>query len=280
MVVYRPELLEDALGFLAEAPAVVLAGGTDVFPALGDRPAPGRVLDVTAIAGLKGIAREDGRWRIAAGVTWAEVIRADLPPMFDGLKIAGRQVGSVQIQNTATIAGNICNASPAADGVPVLLTLDASVELASATGRREVALADFVTGVRKTDLKAGEVVTAVLVPDVPGDVRTGFEKLGSRAYLVISIVSLAGLLRFDGGRVAEARLAAGAASPVPMRLTALERDLVGLTPDEIAGAVRAAHFVGLCPIDDVRARADYRRDACHTLAIRLLDGCGTAGGRS
>jgi CO/xanthine dehydrogenase FAD-binding subunit len=279
MIVYRPERLEDALGFLAEAPAVVLAGGTDVFPALGDRPAPGRVLDVTAISGLKGIARDNGRWRIGAGVTWAEVIRAELPPIFDGLKIAGRQVGSVQIQNTATLAGNICNASPAADGMPVLLTLDAAVELASATGRREVALADFVTGVRKTDLRAGEVVTALLLPDVADDVRTGFEKLGSRAYLVISIVSLAGLVRFDDGRVVEARLAAGAASPVPMRLTALERDLVGLGPDEMAGAVRRDHFAGLSPIDDVRAGADYRRDACHTLAIRLLDACRTAGGR-
>ena len=279
MVVYRPETLEDALGYLAEAPAVVFAGGTDVFPALGDRPAPGRVLDVTAIAGLKGIARESGRWRIGAGVTWTELIRADLPAMFGGLKIAGRQVGSVQIQNTATIAGNICNASPAADGVPVLLTLDASVECASATGSREVPLADFVTGVRKTDLRAGEVVTALLMPDVTGAVWSGFEKLGSRAYLVISIISLAGLVRFEGGKVAEARLAAGAASPVPMRLTALERDLIGLGPDEIARAVRQDHFAGLTPIDDVRAGADYRRDACHTLAIRLLDACQTAGGR-
>ncbi len=279
MVVYRPEILEDALGFLAEAPATVLAGGTDVFPALGDRPVPGRVLDVTAIAGLKGITRDDGRWRIGAGVTWAELIRADLPAIFDGLKMAGRQVGSVQIQNTATIAGNICNASPAADGVPVLLTLDASVELASDNGRREVPLADFVTGVRKTDLHPGEVMTAVRVPDVAGTVWSGFEKLGSRAYLVISIISLAGLLRFENGKVAEARLAAGAASPVPMRLTALERDLIGLGPDEIARAVRQDHFTGLAPIDDVRAGADYRRDACHTLAIRLLDAGGTAGGR-
>lgn len=279
MTVYRPETLEDALGYLAEAPATVLAGGTDVFPALGDRPVPGRVLDVTAVSALKGIARDGDHWRIGAGLTWTELIRADLPAMFDGLKIAGRQVGSVQIQNTATIAGNICNASPAADGMPVLLTLNASIELASATGRREVALADFVTGVRQTDLRAGEVVTAVLVPDVAGDVRTGFEKLGSRAYLVISIVSLAGFVRLDGDRVAEARLAAGAASSVPMRLTALERDLIGLGPDEMAGAVRRDHFAGLSPIDDVRAGADYRRDACHTLAIRLLDACRTAGGR-
>lgn len=279
MVVYRPDRLEDALGFLAEAPASVLAGGTDVFPALGDRPAPARVLDVTAIAGLKGIARQGDLWRIGAGATWTDLIRADLPAMFDGLKIAGRQVGSVQIQNTATIAGNICNASPAADGVPVLLTLDASVELASAAGRRVVALTDFVTGVRRTDLRSGEVVTAMLVPDIAGAVSSGFQKLGSRAYLVISIVSLAGLIRFEGGQVADARLAAGAASAVPMRLADLERDLIGRGRDSLSGAVRPDHFAGLSPIDDVRATADYRRDACHTLAIRLLDACQTAGGR-
>ncbi|MGB3314838.1 MAG: FAD binding domain-containing protein, partial [Albidovulum sp.] len=252
---------------------------TDVFPALGDRPAPGRVLDVTAIAGLKGISLDGDHWRIGAGVTWAELIRADLPAMFDGLKVAGRQVGSVQIQNTGTIAGNICNASPAADGVPVLLTLDASVELASAAGRRVVALSDFVTGVRKTDLRPGEVVTAVLVPHLDGYVWSGFEKLGSRTYLVISIVSLAGLMRFEEGQVAEARLAVGAASAVPMRLTELERDLTGLGPDNLSGAVREEHFESLTPIDDVRATAAYRRDACHTLAIRLLDACLAAGGR-
>ena len=130
MSYFRPDDLEAALGYLAEGPAQVLAGGTDVYPALGDRPAPERVLDLTRVAALKGILRDGPTWRIGAGVTWADVLRAGLPPMFDGLKVAARQVGSVQIQTTATLAGNICNASPAADGVPVLLTLDASVEIA------------------------------------------------------------------------------------------------------------------------------------------------------
>ena len=140
MAVFRPSALDEALAFLADGPAVVLAGGTDVFPALGDRPAPDRVLDVTAVGAMKGIAREGGEWRIGACVTWRELLGADLPAQFDGLKAAGRQVGSVQIQTTGTIAGNICNASPAADGVPVLLTLDASVVLASASGVRTVPL--------------------------------------------------------------------------------------------------------------------------------------------
>ncbi|MBC7142241.1 MAG: FAD binding domain-containing protein [Rhodobacteraceae bacterium] len=274
MTVFRPRDLSDALGFLAEAPAVLLAGGTDVFPALGDRPAPARVLDLTALPELRGIARDGDRWRIGAGVTWAELLRADLPAAFDGLKAAGRQVGSVQIQTTGTLAGNICNASPAADGVPVLLALDASVELASTSGRRVVALGDFVTGVRKTDLRPGEVVTAILVPHLRGDLRSGFGKLGARAYLVISIASLAVVLRFERGALAEARIAVGACSPVPQRLPALERDLVGAPEGALGALVRVDHFDGLAPIDDVRASAAYRRDAVATLARRMLDRCG------
>ncbi len=276
MTVFRPRDLSDALGFLAEAPAIVLAGGTDVYPTLGDRPAPPRILDVTAVSDLHGIAQMADHWRIGAGVSWAELIRADLPAQFDALKGAGRQVGSVQIQTTGTLAGNICNASPAADGVPVLLALDASVELASADGRRVVALADFITGVRKTDLRPGEIVTSILVPEIGGDVRSGFEKLGARAYLVISIASLAAVLRFDAGTVAEARIAVGACSPVPQRLPALERALVGAPAGALGAAVRADHFDGLAPIDDVRASAAYRRDAVATLARRMLDRCGAA----
>ncbi len=275
MTVFRPRDLSDALGYLAEAPATVLAGGTDVFPALGDRPAPARVLDLSAVADLRGIAREGDLWRVGAGVTWAELVRADLPAQFDALKIAGRQVGSVQIQTTGTIAGNICNASPAADGVPVLMALDASVELASVAGRRVVPLADFVTGVRRTALRSGEVVTAILVPGIDGEVRSDFAKLGSRAYLVISIVSLAAVIRFDGARVADARIAVGACSPVPMRLAALERDLVGRRAGALGEAVRPDHFAALTPIDDVRGSADYRRDVAGTLAKRVLDRCRT-----
>lgn len=274
MTVYRPERLEDALCFLAEAPALVLAGGTDVFPSLGDRPAPPRILDVTAVSGLRGIVRAKGGWRIGAGVTWAEIVAAELPSQFDALKIAGRQVGSVQIQTAATLAGNICNASPAADGVPVLLALEASVELASASGGRVMPLADFVTGVRKTALRPGEMVTAILVPGLEGDVRSDFAKLGARAYLVISIASLAGVLRFEDGLVAEARLAVGACSPVPMRLASLERDLIGAPEGGLGARVRAAHFDMLAPIDDVRASAAYRREAVAVLVRRMLDGFG------
>ena len=122
--------LDEALGRLADTDLPVLAGGTDFYPMLLDGPPPENVLDVSAIADLKGVAQIGSTWRIGAGTTWSELIRAELPSAFDALKAAGREVGSVQIQNRATVAGNLCNASPAADGVPPLLALNACVELA------------------------------------------------------------------------------------------------------------------------------------------------------
>ena len=128
---YRPEELSEACALLADGPLAILAGGTDLYPATGAPQLSGDVLDVTGIAELCGIARERQGWRIGAAVTWSELIRTELPPAFDALKFAAREVGSEQIQNAGTVAGNICNASPAADGVPALMILDAEVELAS-----------------------------------------------------------------------------------------------------------------------------------------------------
>ncbi len=269
MTVFRPRELDEALAFLFEAPAAMIAGGTDVFPALGARPAPARVMDLTAISALRGIARDGTHWHIGAGTTWTDIVRADLPPLFDALKEAGRQVGSVQIQNTGTVAGNICNASPAADGVPVLIAMEAEVELASAFGQRRMPLAEFITGPRKTELRAGEIVTGLRLPDRDGAVSR-FEKLGSRAYLVISIVSAAVVLWTEGRIVSGARVAVGAASPVPMRLPEAEAALKGRALSDLPGALLAQHLSPLTPIDDVRATAGYRREAALVLIRRAL----------
>jgi len=160
----RPRTLRDAVEALAAPEVGILAGGTDFYPALGERRVSGTVLDLTAIPELRGIETGPERIRIGAATTWTEVIRAPLPRAVDALKAAAREVGSVQIQNRATVAGNLCNASPAADGVPPLLALDAEVELLSARGERRVPLASFITGNRKTVREAGEIVTAILLP--------------------------------------------------------------------------------------------------------------------
>jgi len=277
----RPDTLEEALDALQRRPLTLLAGGTDHYPARVGQPLDEDLLDLTGIAGLRGIEDRGDRWRIGALTTWAEAIRAPLPACFQGLKAAAREVGGAQIQNAGTIAGNLCNASPAADGAPNLLALAAEVEIAAPGGCRRLAVADFVTGNRRTALEAGEIVTAILVPKLPAGARSRFLKLGARRYLVISIVMAAIVLTPDEGRVGEARIAVGACSPVAKRLPDLEAALCGapLTPALGARVSRDRLARILAPIDDVRGSADYRLDAAATLLRRgLADLAGEMGG--
>jgi CO/xanthine dehydrogenase FAD-binding subunit len=268
----RPDRLDDALAVLATGERLVLAGGTDVYPAFATRPVDRAVLDLTALPGLRGVTDDGGWWRIPALTTWTDLAETALPPEFDGLRAAARTIGGRQIQNAGTVCGNVVNASPAADGMPNLLALDASVELRSAAGERVVPLASFVLGNRRTDLRPGELVTALRVPKLGrGDVRSTFLKLGSRAYLVISIVAVAAVVVVEDGVVADARVAVGACSPVASRLPALEDDLAGRPADpSLARIPVAAHLAPLAPIDDVRGTAAYRADAALTLVRRAL----------
>ena len=191
------------------------------------------------------------------------------------MKLAAREVGSIQIQNRATVAGNLCNASPAADGVPPLLTLDAEIQLASASGLRRLKLADFIKGNRAIALEVGEMVTSVLVPKQSARGSSSFIKLGARKYLVISIAMVAArLLLDDSGKVAEAAISVGACSAVAQRLPKLEADLVGHdTANGLRGTVENDHIGGLSPIDDVRSDAAYRNEAAAELIERTLDLC-------
>lgn len=267
MSLHRPETLEEALALLRGG-AAVLAGGTDVYPGLRDGSAPPGMVDISRVSGLRGIARTPGGWRIGAATTWTDIVRADLPPLFDGLRAAAREVGSVQIQNAGTVAGNLCNASPAADGVPALLSLDASVLLEGPRGPRSLKLGVFVLGPRRTALEPGELVVAI---DVPGAAGQGaFLKLGARRYLVISIAMVAVVTEMRAGRIARAALAVGACSPVARRLPALEAALEGAMPDDVADIVASAELAELAPIDDVRASAGYRRDAARSLLTRAI----------
>ncbi len=217
MAVYlRPHHLEEALAALAR-PHTVLAGGTDFYPARVGRAIDEDVLDIGGIAALRGIMVDDSGWRLGATTTWSELIEADLPPLFDGLKQAAREIGGRQIQNAGTLAGNLCNASPAADGVPCLLTLDAEVEIAGPAGRRVLPLRQFITGTRRTALAPDELTVAIHVPRPRHQARGAFLKLGARRYLVISIAMAAAVLETGDGRVASARIAVGACSPVAER---------------------------------------------------------------
>ena len=272
---HRPRELAEALEVLRDGRATIIAGGTDYYPARVERPANDDLLDITAIEGLRRIEATPEHFRIGAGVTWTDLIRADLPPCFDGLKLAAREIGGVQIQNTGTIAGNVCNASPAADSMPNLLALETAVELASAEGRRVMPLAAFVTGNRRTLRGPTELMTALLIPRSLEASRSSFLKLGARRYLVISIVMVAAVLEERAGKVAAARIAVGACSAVACRLPALERALLGRPWDRgLAAGVEPAQLAALSPIDDVRAGAAYRREAALVLLRRALERLG------
>jgi CO/xanthine dehydrogenase FAD-binding subunit len=267
---HRPEELRTALELLAQGGLKVAAGCTDLFPATEAKILPGPVLDITGIAALRGISAGPEGLRIGAATTWTDLLRADLPPALAGLQLAAREVGGRQIQNRGTLAGNLCNASPAADGVPPLLTLDARVELQSLAGQRSLPLSEFLLGPRQTALAEGELVRAIFLPATALGGQGAFRKLGARRYLVISIAMCAARLRLEEGRVAEAALAVGACGPVATRLPEAEAALIGqpLDPSRITDAMVTAP---LAPIGDMRADAPYRAGAAaellrHTLA--------------
>jgi CO/xanthine dehydrogenase FAD-binding subunit len=269
----RPRTLDEACEALAASPMRILAGGTDVFPSLGDGPQLEAILDISRLGDLEGIAIGSSEVRIGARTTWTALSRASLPPCFGALKQAAREVGSVQIQNTGTVAGNVCNASPAADGVPPLLALDAEIELLSARGVRRLPLHRFILGNRRTARLPDEIVTALVVPRTIDKGRSVFLKLGARRYLVISIAMVAAIVEADAtGHVIGARIAVGACSEVARRLPHLERALAGAPAHVGLGSiVDPSHLQDLAPIDDVRATAAYRLDAVRSLVARALD---------
>ena len=274
---FQPISLDEALEIRAAHPVTILAGGTDIYPAKAAREAwgdtrEGDILDLSRLEACRGIEDQGQRYRIGALTTWTQCLRADLPPYFGGLKQAAREVGGAQIQNRGTLAGNLCNASPAADGVPVLLTLDAAVELAGPAGSRAVPLSEFIVGYRQTACARSEIVTAILIPKPDPSARARFLKLGARRYLVISIVMVAGLLQVGpDGRIADLRLAVGACSPVARRLAGLERRLLGAPAAALRTVeIDAQDLEALSPIDDCRASGSYRSQAAATLTRRLL----------
>ena len=270
----RPSDLDDTLGLLARGDARVIAGATDIFPSAGERQLDGAYIDVSNVPGLRGARLEGDSVRIGAATTWSEIAMADLPPAFDALKVAARDIGAAQIQNRGTIAGNLCNASPAADGIPPLLILDAEVELASRRGTRRVPLDAFINGARSTVLAADELMTAIVTPLPSPTIRSAFFKLGARRYLVISIVIVAVALDVVEGIVRDARIAVGACSPVALRIRKAENRLIGaLARSGLGRSIEAEDLAVLSPIDDVRATGAYRRDAVLTLLGRAIDAC-------
>jgi N-methylhydantoinase B len=275
---FRPASLAEAIAIRAGRDVEIIAGGTDVYPNKTTRAGWGRtrhkdVLDITAIPGLDGVEENEREYRLGCLLTWAGLCKAELPPLLEGLKAAAREIGGAQIQNRATLVGNLCTASPAGDGIPNFIALNAEVELRGPRGVRRAQVESFLDGYRRVALQPGEIVTALLIPKRGGAARGAFLKLGARRYLVISIAMAAGVMETDaGGTIVDARLVIGACSAVAQRLSALEERVRGMPLGPgLSRLVAPGDFESLTPLDDVRASAAYRRAAAEALTRDLLD---------
>ena len=277
-VALRPRSLDEAVRHLAADPALVPAAGCTDLMVRGPEALHqlDRVIDLLAVPELRGIREVDGGLEIGATTTFSEIGRSSaVRAAFPALAAAAGQIGGWQIQNRATLGGNLANASPAGDSLPVLLALDAVVVAAGAGGPREIPYAELHTGYRQTALKPGEIVVRVRLPYLPAGSVQAFRKVGTREAQAISkvVVALAG--RVKDGRIADLRLAAGSVAATPVRLRAAEDAVRGLPPGPEAAALAGrAAAQEVTPIDDVRSTADYRRFVLERVVRRMMLGMG------
>ncbi|MDT0266335.1 FAD binding domain-containing protein [Streptomyces sp. DSM 44915] len=275
----RPATWPEALAVKAAHPdAVPLAGGTDLMVEINfDRRRPERLLDLSRVPELRAWGPADRAVRLGACVPYRTVIDrlgAELP----ALALAARTVGSPQIRNRATVAGNLGTASPAGDAHPALLAAGARVEVASVRGTRAIPVEEFYTGPKRNALAPDELIHSVLVDRATGPQQ--FAKAGTRNAMVIAVCAVAVALRPEERAV---RTGVGSAAPTPIRATEAEEFLAGVLaegdhwttgrPPPPAAARRFAELTAAAcaPIDDVRGSADYRRHAVRVLARRTLD---------
>jgi len=269
----RPRDLGEALDARAAHPDwMVLAGATDLMVSAGHRPEPAGILDLWRLRELCGIEAGEGAVAIGAGATWSEVerhpvIRERLAP----LALAAREIGALQIQARATLGGNVGTSSPVGDSLPVLLALDATLEVASARGRRRVPYREWCTGYRTTQLGPDELIVSATLPLPGASTRTTWRKVGTRRAQSISKVMGAAAIELDGDTVVAARVALGAVADRPIRIAAVEDAVRGqrLGP-AAAEAARAALRAAIRPIDDVRSTAAYRRQTAENLVARFF----------
>ena len=279
-----PATLAEAFAILAgstaDAPITPIAGGTDVMVRItgeiGDPPA--RMIDVSRLAELGGIAVDGGAVEIGARTTYAEIRRSDvcrehLPVLAE----AAATIGAAQIQNRGTLGGNIANASPAGDTLPVLLALDAQIVVGGARGERTIPAAEFWVAYRRTALRSDELVLRVRIP-VRGGREARFRKIGTRRAQAISKVVLAVAWREApaGGRSwSDVRVALGSVADRPIRAAAAEAALEGADPTPAtADAAAEALAAEINPIDDVRSTAEYRRAVAARALHRIVRDAG------
>jgi CO/xanthine dehydrogenase FAD-binding subunit len=268
----RPRSLDEATVARAAYPDwMVLAGGTDLMVNANHRPTPPGILDLWRLGELGFVRVEGDAIVIGAGTTWHEVerhpaIRDKLLP----LALAAREIGALQIQARGTLGGNVGTSSPVGDSLPVLLALDAAIEVASVRGRRTIPYHTYCTGYRTTALAPDELIVAAHIPLPSTATRTTWRKVGTRRAQSISKVMGAAAITLDGGTVVSARVALGAVADRPIRITAVENAVAGLPLAQAGDAARAALRTAIKPIDDIRSTAIYRRDVAENVVARFF----------
>lgn len=269
-----PQSVGEAVEALSESSeARVIAGGTDLMVGMREgHVRPTRLVDITRIQELIGISTQNGSLRIGAATKIDEIlhhptVRSEYPALVD----AGQLLGGWQIQNMATLAGNLCNASPAAEMSGPLLVLDAEVEVMGPSGERRIPLGEFWTGPGKTVLEPAEILTTIVIPGKVSGRLSAYQRVDIRHSVDIALVSSAVGVELSEGKVQLARIALGAVAPTVIRVTAAEAYLQGRTlSEEVLDKVENLAEAAAVPISDVRASAEYRSAMAGVLARRVL----------
>lgn len=273
MQYHTPGSFDDAAAIAAKAEGVTrfLAGGTDVLVQLrSDMVTPDVLIDIKHIDGVKDIVREDGGWRIGAAVSGAEMTEhPELSKEWPGVVEAMDLIGSTQIQGRATLVGNLCNGSPAADSVPAMVAAGASVSVVGPSGTRTIAVEDVPTGPGRTSLEKGEVVSAVHLPARGENAGDAYLRFIPRTEMDIAVVGCGVSLRRDGAKITEARVSLGAVAPTVLLVEAAAQALVGSELDDAAlDALASAASAACSPINDKRGTIEFRTHVAGVLAKR------------
>jgi CO/xanthine dehydrogenase FAD-binding subunit len=269
-----PTSIEAAVGLLADAEglAKVLAGGTDLLVQLrSGRMEPDLVIDIKRIQGMRDIREEEGGYRIGAAVSGAEMSEHEgLSALWPGVVEAAGLIGSTQVQGRATLVGNLCNASPAADSVPAMVAAAATVRVVGPEGARDLPVESVNAGPGKTNLKKGEIVESVFLPARPAKASDAYLRFLPRTEMDIAVVGVGVSLELDGaGAVSAARVSLGAVAPTVLLVEDAAQALIGSTLEEAALEKLAAAASAACkPIDDKRGTVEYRVKVAGVLARR------------
>lgn len=274
----RPDTLAEAIAAMAEAEARALCGGTDLIPQLCENRCRARhIVDLKRLPELTAIASTpDGGLAIGAAATATAVARhAGVVARYPAVALSARLIGSVQIQNRASLGGNICNAAPSADAVPALICHAARVMIAGAGGRREVSLDELFTAPGRTQLHKGEILVSILLPPPPPRSAAHYLRFTPRREMDIAIAGAGVQIACAAdGTIASARVALAAVAATPLRARAAEERLLGERPSpallQEAGRLAAREAR---PISDTRGSVDYRRALVEVLTRRALADC-------